>query len=66
MAGTMDPGNPLMSAIAANPAASLILALNVGVSLLALYALPWLTRPPIGLEALSKLVGALAAVGVAT
>ncbi len=38
----MDPGNPLMSAIAANPAASLILALNVGVSVLALYALPWL------------------------
>jgi arsenite-transporting ATPase len=31
-----------------------------------LYTLPWLTRPPIGLEALSKLVGALAAAGVAT
>jgi len=31
-----------------------------------LYALPWLTRPPIGLEALSKLVGAAAAAGVAT
>ena len=42
MAGTMDLQNPLAAAIAANPAASLILALNVGVSLLALYALPWL------------------------
>ena len=31
-----------------------------------LYALPWLTRPPIGLEALSKLVGAAPAAGVAT
>jgi arsenite-transporting ATPase len=31
-----------------------------------LHALPWLTRPPIGLEALSKLVGAAPAAGVAT
>lgn len=38
----MDVGTPLAAAIAANPAASLILALNVGVSLLGLYALPGL------------------------
>lgn len=38
----MDLQNPLAAAIAAHPAASLILALNVGVSLLGLFAMPGL------------------------